>query len=338
MHKTFVLHDESVNTYGFRMLTSGVNLEIFRANPIMLYNHDDWALPIGRWDNIRVEGGQILADAVFDVSDPRAQQIAAKVAGGFIRMASIGAWAPEATSDDPALKLPGQRGATVTKWTVREASIVAIGANHNAIALYDRSTSERLDLSDEATLIRLMDGGTLTPQAPQISETQPLNLTDMQLTQVLGLADKASPEEQLQAAEALKAQATLLADENKALKAELAAHKAQAAERQKQEAVALIDAAIADGRISASGRETYLALFDADFDSAASALAAIPKRRSVKETIQAQSAPQGPSLADVEQLSWDELHRRNLLAGLRDTQPELFKAKFRERYGREWSN
>ena len=33
---TFVLHDETVNTYGFRMLTSGANLEEFRKNPVIL--------------------------------------------------------------------------------------------------------------------------------------------------------------------------------------------------------------------------------------------------------------------------------------------------------------
>lgn len=46
---TFVLHDETVNTYGFRMLTSGANLEEFRKNPVILLNHKDWELPIGRW-------------------------------------------------------------------------------------------------------------------------------------------------------------------------------------------------------------------------------------------------------------------------------------------------
>ena len=43
---TFVLHDESVNTYGFRMLTSGANLEEFKKNPVMLLNHDDYSLPM----------------------------------------------------------------------------------------------------------------------------------------------------------------------------------------------------------------------------------------------------------------------------------------------------
>lgn len=45
------------------MLTSGADLSVFKNNPVMLLNHDDWDLPIGRWENIRVEGTQILADA-----------------------------------------------------------------------------------------------------------------------------------------------------------------------------------------------------------------------------------------------------------------------------------
>ena len=154
---TFVLHDETVNTYGFRMLTSGANLEEFRKNPVILLNHKDWELPIGRWENIRIEGTQILADALFDEKDDEAVKIADKVEGGFLRMASMGAWPPEEVSDAAELKLPGQTLPTVTRWTAREASIVTIGANHNALVLFDRQTGKPLDLTDASTVIRLMD-------------------------------------------------------------------------------------------------------------------------------------------------------------------------------------
>ena len=107
-NKTFVLHDETVNTYGFRMLTDGANLAEFRKNPVMLLDHMDWKLPIGRWENIRKEGGKILADAVFDMRDPNAAEVARKVDENFIRMASIGAWPPEEKTDDLLYKLPGQ--------------------------------------------------------------------------------------------------------------------------------------------------------------------------------------------------------------------------------------
>ncbi len=149
-NKTFVLHDESVNSKGFRMLTSGANLTIFRKNPVMLFMHDDYNMPIGRWDNIRIEGTRILADPVFDEKDIRAIGVMDKVNRGFLNMASIGAWAPEEMTDDPILKLPGQTLPTVTKWTAREASIVTIGSNHNALALYDRETGKRIELNDVA--------------------------------------------------------------------------------------------------------------------------------------------------------------------------------------------
>jgi hypothetical protein len=73
-----------------------------------------------------------------------------KVNRGFLNMASMGAWAPEEMTDDPVLKLPGQTLPTVTKWTAREASIVTIGSNHNALALYDRETGSRIELNDVA--------------------------------------------------------------------------------------------------------------------------------------------------------------------------------------------
>ena len=80
--KTFILHDESVNSYGFRMLTDGVILDDFKKNPVMFYNHDDREMPIGRWEKIRIEDGKILAEANFDQGDPRAKEIARKVEEG----------------------------------------------------------------------------------------------------------------------------------------------------------------------------------------------------------------------------------------------------------------
>ncbi len=159
--KSFILHDESVNSKGFRMLTSGANMTEFRKNPVMLLMHDDFNMPIGRWENIRVEGTKILADPVFDEKDPKALEVMGKVTRGFIRMASVGSWPPEEISDDPYLKLPGQSLPTVTKWTMREASIVTIGSNHNAIAFYDRTTGKQIDLSDiQTSIIKVKRAGT----------------------------------------------------------------------------------------------------------------------------------------------------------------------------------
>ncbi len=128
---TFVLHDESVNTYGFRMLTSGANLEEFKKNPVMLLNHDDYSLPIGRWENIRVEGGKILADAVFDESTELGAQVKKQVESGFLRAVSIG------IEDIAKEVLNGVE--TVTKCRLIEVSVVDIPSNENAVKLFRRS-------------------------------------------------------------------------------------------------------------------------------------------------------------------------------------------------------
>ena len=322
---TFILHDDSVNTYRFRMLTSGANLEEFRRNPVMFLHHNDYDLPIGRWENIRVEGSQILADAVFDEQDDQAMKVKGKVDRGFIRMASIGAWAPEAKTEDPAMMLPGQTGPTVTKWTVREASIVAIGANHNAMRMYDRTTGEQIDLSDTDAVLRLMDDLTLKTDNMSTLKT------------ILKLHDNASDAD-IEAAvqtlqqenESLKQANTTLADENKQLKEAADAAAQQRQQEQKAEAVKLVDAAVRDGRLNASGKESFIALFDTDFEKAKATLEAIPAVKSVTAQIEQGKA----ELQDLAAKSWDQLDREDLLVKLRDLSPELYEQKKQEKFGK----
>jgi hypothetical protein len=110
----------------------------------MLWNHtrsysdkNNVILPIGKWENIRVEEGALKADAVFDMEDEFAASISRKVDKGMINMCSIGFEITE-ESDSPEHILPGQRRMTVTKCRLREASITDIGSNYNAISLYDK--------------------------------------------------------------------------------------------------------------------------------------------------------------------------------------------------------
>lgn len=320
---TFVLHDESVNTYGFRMLTSGANLEEFRKNPVLFLNHKDWELPIGRWENIRIEGTRILADAVFDENDEEAIKVRKKVETDFVRMASVGAWPPEEVCDAPELKLPGQTLPTVTRWTVREASVVTIGANHNALVMYDRQTGKQIDLTDATSVIRLMDINIH-------SNTENMNEN---LKGVLKLQDSATEAEVVGAVKTLIANNDRLSEENRVLKEEKAEQERIRMEAQRAEGVALVDAAVKDGRIDAAGRNAYLALFDKDFESAKAVLAAIPHRQSVVSQIDAAKGQQQTELSDLASKTWDELDRAGRLVELKDKAPELYREKFKARFG-----
>lgn len=324
MGKTFVLHDESVNTYGFRMLTSGANLDEFRKNPVMLLNHGDYALPIGRWENIRIDGGRILADAVFDEKDPRAAEVSRKVEDGFIRMASIGAWPPEEKSEAYDLMLPGQTLPTVTRWTVREASIVTIGANHNALVFYDRKDSKPIDLTDAGSVIRLMDSYNQSKTIKKMSV----------LTGLLNLSDSASESEITTAVQGIIKDRDRIKAENVILTAAIDSQNREKAEARKAEAVSLTDAAIRDGRLDAKGRDGVLALFDKDFDGTKSMLEAIPRRQSVTAQLNT-GGGDDVFLADVKGKKWDELDRAGKLLELKDKAPDVYKEKFKERFGVE---
>ena len=321
--KTFVLHDESVNTYGFRMLTSGADLTELRKNPVMLLDHYDWNLPIGRWEHIRVDDGRILADAVFDLKDPRTVQVAGKVEDGFLRAASIGSWPPEEVSDAVELRYPGQTGVTVTRWRVREASIVSIGANHNALAFYDASGGI-IDLNDGHNIVKLFDNHFIN------------NSGSMKfLLKLLGLADTASENDAVNALNAMVADRNRLRAENVTLKDCVDKINAEKQKERKVEAATLVDTAVKDGRIDAKAKDSYIKLFDQDFESAKAVLEAIPVRPSVSQQIEQASGASASGLADLQVKSWDELDRAEKLTLLRDNCPDVYRAKFKERFGIE---
>jgi hypothetical protein len=322
MKKSFVLHDESVNTLGFRMLTSGADLTEFKKNPMMFFMHDESCV-IGRWDNIRVENNKIVADAEFDEEDEFAREISRKVQKGFIRMASIGSWPPEGVSDDSSLKVPGQTGFTVTAWKPREASIVTIGANHNALTFYDH----RGGRMSEQEIIRLVDSHIINKNK---------NENDMKvLAGILNLADTASESEVASVVRQVIADRDRLKTENVTLKDRVDAINREEKEKQKAQAVALTDAAIRDGRIEAKARDSYLKLFDSDFDATRQALEAIPARQSVTRRIENSAAQSAIELKDLQDKTWDELDRADKLTLLRDQAPELYAEKFKVRFGCE---
>lgn len=124
-NKTFILNDESVNSYGFVVKTDGIELSQMQDNPVMLYGHnDDELLPIGKWVNFRVVGTQLLADAQFDEADEFAVRVHSKIENGYLKCTSIGFSIEEMLGDT---EIP-----IVTKCILKEASIVPIGSNKNA--------------------------------------------------------------------------------------------------------------------------------------------------------------------------------------------------------------
>jgi hypothetical protein len=165
--KRVILSDSSLNRYGFRVLTSGLDLEAFKKNPVMLWMHqrDDgfWetSLPIGYWDDIQVNGDELSAIPVFDGVDELSKTLKAKYEAGTLRAASLG-FKGITYSSEPDDLLPGQAYATVTKAEVLEASLVDIPANGNCARLYNEN-SVRLSINEQQTAIPKLLNSIQTP-------------------------------------------------------------------------------------------------------------------------------------------------------------------------------
>jgi len=272
---SFVLSDESLNSYGFRFLTEGIDTSLFEKNPIALWVHArayGWnkntePLPIGKWVNIRKDGKKLVADLEFDEDDEFAVSLMRKVDKGIINMVSIGARAIT-TSDDPAVLVKGQTRPTVVQSLLMECSLVDIGANRNALRLQDEFGQD-INLSDR-------DGNHLLPLLADIQHLNDDMKFSEQIAQVLKLSDGASEAEillavQQSAANAIKladlqGQVTNLTNEKTALEVKLKGFEDAQKAADKAKRVELVDGAIAAKKITASQKETYLKFAEADFE------------------------------------------------------------------------
>ena len=156
---TFILSDTSkTNSHGFRIAMEGMDTSRFRENPVMLYRHNDDDV-IGRWHNLRVDDGRLLADAEFDQDDELAAKVAGKVERGFIKGCSMGIRIKDMqeTAD----------GWIATKSELMEASVCSIPSDAGAVTLYD---IDRRQLSiDEVKLQFSINDKKLTKEEMEVN-------------------------------------------------------------------------------------------------------------------------------------------------------------------------
>ena len=194
-------------------------------------------------ENLRVEGDKLIGTPVFDMSDPFAKKIADKWEQGILKMASAGLAVLE-ESNAPEHIVEGQRYSTVTRSKLVEVSIVDIGANDDALALY--RDDKLVDLKQESeitkTLAALLAEATNTEVQPNKSSIMPLK--DIALK--LGLPENATQEQIVAAIGGLQ-------EENKTLKAEKEAAGVKSIEL-------AVDQAVSAGKITADKKQHFVEL------------------------------------------------------------------------------
>ena len=247
MDKTFILSDGTTNSYGFQIDMSKLKLNRFKSNPVMLYNHEQL---VGKWDNIRLEDGSLVAEPSFmeDESEGHALKIKNRVEKGFVKGASLGI---AVLGVEKASGLPPKVEAEVF-----ECSVCDIPSNSNAIVLY---TKEGVKLEGKA-----FDLAVQTITTNKINTDMKLNLDSYK---ALGLKSNAD-------ATAVDTAIVALSKERDTYKEQMALHK--------QEKVStLIETALSEGKFLADKKEQFTELANQNFDLAKLTIEALPKKETL---------------------------------------------------------
>lgn len=112
------------------------------------------------------------------------------------------------------------------------------------------------------------------------------------------------------------------------LEAEVAASKEAAVK-------AFLDQAVADGKIESAQVETYKKLMAADETSTRALIEGMPKKQApLNITDYLKNGTEAGAQKDLASMSWDEIDNAERLAELKDKHPELYRAKFQEKFGK----
>ena len=327
--KEVIISTEAVNSYGTRVLTSGIDLEQFKRNPVLLWMHrrafDGESMPIGKIDNLRVEEGKLIGTPVFDQNDEFARKIESKWESGFLRMASA-ALEPIEVNPDPALALEGQTRATVTRCKLIEVSIVDIGGNDEALQLCGADGKQlKLAAGEDAPALPLLKLNKPEPTPENESgEGEEINNNNKQLKTamnkdqliLLGLPEDASDEQVTAALQLMKT-------------------KADSAETLQLAAVTqCVDQAIADKKILAAQRDHYIKLGKAaGAEMLADTFKSMPSLQKPTDTLNLsqQSAP-GAGAQPKAYAKLSDVPQSELVA-LRKDQPAEYMRLYKEEYG-----
>lgn len=205
--KEAIISTERINSYGSRVLTSGIDLTQYEKNPIVLYMHRRGCkedMPIGIMTNLRIENGVLYGTPKFDEDTEDERNISKKWERGTLRMLSAGLDVLE-WSEEQSMLVAGQTRPTVTKSKLIEVSVVDIGSNDDAlqVGLYHEGKLLTLAAGEENVHLPLLslaatDNGDEPAAIPIEEEQKPNNNTNRNMEKILlklGLAPGATEDE-----------------------------------------------------------------------------------------------------------------------------------------------
>lgn len=184
-----VASSTALDGYG-EIVAQDWDLRRYEANPVVLYGHNSWGMPIGHASNVRVEGEKLLATLNFvDArANPLAEQVWQGILQGSLRAVSVGFRSKKGSMQN----IDGRDVFVLAGNELMEISVVPIPANPEAIAQEAKAFNDQL----RALVARSQEP---TPMS------KPTIITLAALVPVLALAASATEEDALAEAGRLKA-------------------------------------------------------------------------------------------------------------------------------------
>lgn len=133
----FVVSTNALDAHGERINVDGINLSDYKKNPVVLWGHDGFNLPIAKTTKIWKDSGKLMARAKFYLKDAFANKVYNYIVDGYLNAVSIGGMVQEWAAD----------GMTIDKLLMKEFSVVSIPANQEALV-----ASKSLDGEQKAEL------------------------------------------------------------------------------------------------------------------------------------------------------------------------------------------
>lgn len=118
-----IVSTDALDAHGERINVDGIDLKDFKKNPVVLWAHDGFNLPIARATKIWKDGNKLMARAQFYMKDEFPVKVYNYILDGFLNAVSIGGQIDEW----------GHDGLTISKLTMKEFSFVSIPANQEAL-------------------------------------------------------------------------------------------------------------------------------------------------------------------------------------------------------------
>jgi len=305
------ISSESVNSYGTRILTAGIDIAQYQRNPVLLYMHERGQV-IGYVADIHIENNELVGCLMFDEATELSSRCKKQWEFGSLKMVSVGLDIVS-MSDDPALILPEQTAPTITQSKLIEVSVVDIGANDDAIALHRDGIRIQLgkDAANALPLLHYNNNNSINPQNPKEMDKEKLAL-------LLGLTTDADDS-------AISTRISeLMKDGNEAATLRKEIDTLRAARVQ-----TLVDAAIAEKKVAEDKKQFFLDLgAKIGADELQKTLDAMSPQVKLSSIVN----PQTPEPAHREYTKLSDVPA-DLLLKLRSENPAEYKRLYKAEYG-----